>query len=101
GSQRPMERVAVEFDDHLFPPPQSIDLVALDDRVQLRPRDVVVVAEVEEVTLPVRVEARRLAGDGGDGCPEARDSAPAWMARIQLLDRNEVKEPEPFRLLDQ
>jgi hypothetical protein len=54
---------AVELDDELLVSPERVDKEALDEHVQLRPRDAVVVAEVEEVPLPVGVGEGRGAAE--------------------------------------
>jgi hypothetical protein len=46
-----VERVAVELDDGAVVAPESVDLVPLDVRIHLRPREVVAVEEREEAIL--------------------------------------------------
>ena len=55
-SSRAVKRPAVELDHHLLRAPQRVDLVTLHEHIELGPQDAVVVAEVEQVALPVGVD---------------------------------------------
>jgi hypothetical protein len=67
--------------DELRRAPESIDLVALHHDVQLRPRDPVFVAEVEEVALPVGVDPWRLSIQVTQGGPERLNPMATMAAR--------------------
>jgi hypothetical protein len=92
--------VAVGLDDQALVAPEEVDLLALHDGVDLRPRQPVRVTEVAHQALEIRARQRRLVVHGGDDAREGARAGPARVGGDDGVRLLEVEEPQRQRALD-
>jgi hypothetical protein len=76
---------AVRLDDEAARAPEEVDLVVVDDDVDLRTLDALVVAEVEHERLELEARERRLVVDASDDLGEG-GRARARSSNVRLTD---------------